>query len=120
MVGRNGDHHRFGILLQENACCVGYGGGGISAVGLQNDVLFGEFGQMLLHEFLVFCKRGHQDMVDFYTPGHSLEGVSDETFLLIPDAQELFRTVLPAEGPESGPNASGQDHTVIMVSHILV
>ena len=72
---------------------------------------------MLLHEFLVIGEGSHQDMVDADASGHTFESVAYETLFLVPYAQELFRAVLSAEGPEPGAYAAGEDNAISVVSH---
>ena len=118
---RGSDHyHRVGILCVQQGGGVGHGRCRVAPVGLQYYVLFGQFGEMLLHHAFVLEEGCHVDVLDGNRAGHPFEGIAYETLLLIPHPEELFRFIFAAQGPESGPDAAGEDNAISVVSHKLV
>ena len=120
VVCRHCHHDCFGVYVAEQMCGVCNGGSGVPSVRLEHDVLFRQLRKMLHDHLLIRSKSGDVDILHGDGACHPFESVADETLFLVPHAEELLGLVFAAERPESGPDASGEDNAISMVSHKLV
>ncbi len=114
MVGGGYHDAGIGVASEDAVVGVGHAGGGVAAGGLQQDLPGVDLGDLLLHQRFVDLVGDDIDILFGADAAKPFKRLLDQCFSCSQDVDELFRMGCTAHGPESGADAAGHDHAVVV------